>query len=43
VLRGVVSEEMQLSLGCMEIVMDAWEVIQIVRVGEDRIKEAIID
>jgi hypothetical protein len=43
VLRGVVLEEMQLSLGCMEIVMDAWEAIQIVHVGEDHIKEAIID
>jgi hypothetical protein len=36
-------EEMQVGLECKENVVNAWEAIQTIRMGGDRIKEATTD
>jgi hypothetical protein len=43
VLLRAVLEEMQASLACKESASDAWEVIRTVRMGGNRIKEAMAD
>jgi hypothetical protein len=42
-LLRAMPEEMQVGLACKENVVNAWEAIQTIRMGGDRIKEATTD